>query len=83
MASIYDHNDDIRIRQSTTCQECGEPIIWRDSDYVGGSTEDDRFSSAIDKLIHHINNDPKCVRERKLKELLGTKEKLSQDCWLL
>ncbi len=81
MANIYDQN--IETSQSITCQECGELIVWRDSDYVGGSTEDDKFSGVIDKLIHHKKNDPKCIRERKLKELLGTKEKLAQDCYLI
>jgi hypothetical protein len=81
MASIYDY-ENITTSEFTTCQECGELICWRDSDYVGGTTDDDQFSGIIDKLIYHMKNDPKCVRERKLNELFGTKEKLAQDYYL-
>jgi len=59
-----------------TCGECGEQIIWSSTDY-----DDDDFSGVIDKLTHHINYDKDCVRERKLKILFGTKEKLAQDYW--
>lgn len=62
--------------QSTTCQECGEHIVWR-SDIE----EDEKFSGVISKLQHHMI-DVKCSRERKLKILFGTKEKLAQDHWL-
>ena len=81
MASIHDY-ENITTSHSTTCQECGELIRWCDSDYVGGTTNDDQFSGIIDKLIYHMKNDPKCVRERKLNELFGTKEKLAQDYYL-
>ena len=69
--------DNISISQSTTCQNCGKMIIWCDSD-----TYDDQFSGIIDKLIHHMNNDNECVRERKLKQLFEEYEKLSQDYYL-
>ena len=59
-----------------TCQECGEKILWRSDNEA-----DDRFASVIDKLIYHIN-DVSCSRERKLKEVLGTKERLAQDHWI-
>lgn len=67
----------ITTSHSTTCQECGELIRWCDSE-----TNDDQFSGIIDKLIYHMKNDPKCVRERKLNELFGTKKKLAQDFYL-
>ena len=60
---------------TTYCQECGELIRWADID-------DDDFGGVVDKLIYHMKNDPKCIRERKLKELFGTKKKLSQDYYL-
>lgn len=67
MIYYYEYTPEL---ESTTCQECGELIHWCDSDHVGGSTDDDKFSSVIQKLIHHLKNDPKCVRERKLKLIL-------------
>ena len=66
--------DNISISQSTTCQNCGKMIRWPDS-----YTYDHQFSGVIDKLKHHINNDTECVRERKLKQILGEYEKLAQD----
>ena len=69
--------DNIKTTQSTTCQECNCIIRW--TDYYDS---DEQFSSVVDKLIHHINNDPQCLRERKLKELFETKEKLAQNYWL-
>jgi len=81
MSSIHDY-ENITTSHSTTCGECGELISWRDYDYFGGTTNDDQFSGIIDKLIYHMKNDPKCVRERKLNELFGTKEKLAQDHYL-
>jgi hypothetical protein len=63
--------------ETTICGECGEFIRWSDYD-----DSDDIFNSVLDKLIHHINNDTKCVRERKINELLETKEKLAQDYWI-
>ena len=72
---IYDY-DNLDISGSTRCQECGQYISWCDKD-------DDGFCGILDKLVYHINNDTQCVRERKLKILLGTKERLAQDHWLL
>ena len=60
--------------ETTICGECGEFIRWSDYD-----DSDDIFNSVID---NHINNDTQCVRERKINELLGTKEKLVQDYWI-
>jgi hypothetical protein len=57
----------IQTSHTTICQECGELIRWVDPDY--------KFNSLIDKLIFHMKNDKKCVRERKLNELFETKEK--------
>lgn len=74
--------DNISISQSTTCQNCGKMIRWCDSDHIGGDTYDDQFSGVIDKLKQHINNDTECVRERKLKQILGEYEKLAQDYYL-
>jgi hypothetical protein len=74
MSSIYDY-ENITTSHSTTCQECGELIRWCDS-------ETDQFYGLVDKLIYHMKNDSKCVRERKLNELFGTKEKLAQDHYL-
>lgn len=65
----------IKTTQSTTCQECNCEIRWTD--------DDEKFRGVIDKLIHHIKNDSQCLRERKLKEIFGTKEKLAQDYWFL
>ena len=70
--------DNISISESTTCQNCGKMIRWCDSDHIGG----DQFSGVIDKLKYHINNDFECVRERKLKQILGEYEKLAQDYYL-
>ncbi len=56
-------------RYFTTCEECGIEIKWLDSDYDGGSVEDDKFSSVGDKLKWHKKNDKSCIRERKLKQL--------------
>lgn len=67
-------DDNAKRSESTICQECNCIIRWAD--------DDEQFSGAIDKLIYHINNDIQCLRERKLKELFGTKEKLAQDYWL-
>jgi len=60
--------------ESTTCQNCGKMITWRDSD--------DQFNGVIFKLKHHINNDIECVRERKLKQIFGEYDKLAQDYYL-
>jgi hypothetical protein len=65
----------IQTSHTTICQECSELIRWVDPDYLRGSTDDDKFNSLIDKLIFHMKNDKKCVRERKLNELFETKEK--------
>lgn len=67
----------VKKSETTICGECGEFIRWSDYD-----DSDDIFNSVLDKLIHHINNDTKCVRERKINEVLGTKEKLAQDYWI-
>lgn len=61
--------------ETITCQECKKRIQWSDD-------TNEQFSSVINKLIYHINNDTQCIRERKLKEIFGTKEKLSQDYWI-
>jgi hypothetical protein len=67
----------ITTSQSILCKECGEKIIWSNS-----STNDDEFISVVDKLISHMKNNKKCIRERKLNEIFDTKEKLAQDFWL-
>lgn len=74
--------DNVSISQSTYCQNCEKYIRWCDSDHVGGDPNDDQFSGVMDKLIHHINNDPECIRERKLKQLFGEYKKLAQDHYL-
>ncbi len=56
---------------STSCENCGEIVSWKDSDYVGGNKEDDKFSCLMDKLNYHKKNDPKCNREKKLKQLFN------------
>ena len=68
--------DNVVTSQTINCQECGESINWRSNREC-----DENFASVIDKLIHHMK-DTKCSRERKLKIILGTKEKLSQDYYL-
>jgi hypothetical protein len=76
------HQNDISRSESTECQNCGKMIRWCDSDHIGRDTYDDQFSGVIDKLKHHINNDTECVRERKLKQILGEYKKLAQDYYL-
>jgi len=63
-------------REHMTCQECGENITWSSD-----SELDENFNGAIGKLVSHMH-DVKCTRERKLKIILGTKERLAQDTWL-
>lgn len=65
---------DLIWQKSIQCQECDKLITW--------NTDDDTFSGVVTKLIYHINNDTNCVRNRKIKELLGEKEKLAQDFWI-
>lgn len=69
--------DNKKLSQSTTCQNCGKIIRWCDYEPYDG-----QFIGVIDKLKHHINNDTECVRERKLKQILGEYEKLAQDYYL-
>lgn len=63
------------LTETTKCMECGKLIHWRSND------EGEEFSGILSKLRYHIDNDKQCVRDRKLKEIFGIKEKLSQD-WL-
>ena len=60
--------------ESTYYQECGEYIRWSDD-----NADVQHFHGAVDKLAYHMKNDIKCIREGKLKVLLGTKKSLAQD----
>jgi hypothetical protein len=60
-----------RSSHTTTCHICGGRVFWADSDFIGGDTEDDRFSGVMEKLKYHQENDTACIREQKLKVLLS------------
>lgn len=62
------------IKHHTTCQNCGEPIIWSSD-----NKDDDKFDGGISKLAHHINYDAACLRIRKLKILNSEPTRYSQD----
>lgn len=55
--------------ECTTCSKCGSIIRW--CSYRFEETEDDRFSSVIEKLKYHQDNDKSCIREQKLKQLIN------------
>lgn len=55
--------------ETTTCPKCGELVNWVVTRLY--DSEDDKFSSVLDKLKWHQENDKSCIREQKLKQLIN------------
>jgi hypothetical protein len=54
-------------REYAYCPRCNTDINWDEDD-----PNDEEYGGSIDKLIHHWEQ-PDCIREYKLKQLLETK----------
>lgn len=54
---------------STTCNRCGCYITW--ANFTGSKDDGVGFSSVLSKLRYHQDNDVTCLRNGKIKELLG------------